>query len=265
MRIELHGRCAVISGSTGGIGYAVARGLAEAGAAVVITGREPERVEASVARLRAAVAGAGVSGVAADLSTPEGAATLIKAVPEADILVNNLGVFEWRGSFFELQDADWERLFQVNVMSGVRLSRHYARGMVERGWGRIQFVASESGVFIPTDMVHYGASKAAQLAVSRGLAETLAGTGVTVNAVLPGPTRTSGADEFFARLAREQGITPEQAEAEFVGRQRPTSLIQRMAQPEEVASMCVYLASPQASATTGAALRVEGGIIRTIA
>lgn len=265
MRIELNGKRAVISGSTSGIGYAVAQGLAAAGAAVVITGRESARVEASVASLRAEQPGAVVEGVAADLGTPDGVARLIEAVPEADILINNLGIFEWRGSFFELEDADWERMFEVNVMSGVRLSRHYAQCMKERGWGRIQFVASESGVLIPPDMVHYGASKAAQLAVSRGLAETLAGTGVTVNAVLPGPTRTTGADEFFARLAEEQGTTPEQAEMEFVARQRPTSLIQRMARPEEVASMCVYLASEQASATTGAALRVEGGIIRSIA
>jgi NAD(P)-dependent dehydrogenase (short-subunit alcohol dehydrogenase family) len=264
MHIQLDGKRAVISGSTSGIGYAIACGLAAAGARVVISGRDAERVEQSVASLLAEVPGADANGVAADLGTPAGAAQLIAAVPAADILINNLGIFEWRGSFFELADADWEHLFQVNVMSGVRLSRHYAQGMVAKGWGRIQFVASESGVLIPADMVHYGVSKAAQLAASRGLAETLAGTGVTVNSVLPGPTRTTGADDFFARLASEQGVSPERAEIEFVARQRPTSLIQRMARPEEVANMCVYLASEQASATTGAALRVEGGIIRAI-
>lgn len=262
MNIDLTGKHAVVSGSTAGIGYAIARGLAAAGATVVINGRTPARVEASVAQLKKEIPNADLQGVAADLGTAEGAAEFFKRVPRTDILINNLGIFEPK-PFFEIPDEDWERFFQVNVMSAVRLSRHYAPGMKERGWGRIQFLSSESGVQIPVEMVHYGVTKTALLAISRGLAETLAGSGVTVNAVLPGPTRSEGVGDFFAKLAGDQGKPVEELERAFVREHRPSSLIQRLATTEEVANMSVYLASQQASATTGAALRVDGGVVRS--
>ncbi|MBV8634119.1 MAG: SDR family oxidoreductase [Burkholderiaceae bacterium] len=262
MNIDLTGKHAVVSGSTAGIGYAIARGLAAAGATVVVNGRTPARVEAAVAQLRKEVPNAKLQGVAADLGTAEGAAEFFKQVPQTDILINNLGIFEPK-PFFEIPDEDWERFFQVNVMSAVRLSRHYAPGMKQRGWGRIQFLSSESGVQIPVEMVHYGVTKTALLAISRGLAETLAGSGVTVNAVLPGPTRSEGVGDFFAKLAGDQGKPVEELETAFVREHRPSSLIQRLATTEEVANMSVYLASKQASATTGAALRVDGGVVRS--
>ena len=263
MHIVLSGRTAVVTGSTAGIGLAIAIGLARAGAHVVITGRTQARVDQAMAELRSQVPGATLTGVAGDLGTSEGAAHLIQQVPDADILVNNLGIFEPKG-FFDIPDEDWQRFFEVNVLSGVRLSRHYAQGMAKRGWGRIQFVSSESGVQIPPEMVHYGVTKTAQLAVSRGLAETLAGTGVTVNAILPGPTRSEGVGDFFGKIAAEQGVPLEQVERDFIQTHRPTSLIQRLATVEEVANLAVYLASEQASATTGASLRVDGGVVRSI-
>ena len=262
MKIDLSSKHAVVSGSTAGIGYAIARGLAEAGATVVINGRTAARVDAAIAQLKKDVPHAKPQGVAADLGTAEGAAAFIKQVPSTDILVNNLGIFEPK-PFFEIPDEDWERFFQVNVMSAVRLSRHYAPGMKERGWGRIQFLSSESGVQIPVEMVHYGFTKTALLAISRGLAETLAGSGVTVNAVLPGPTRSEGVGDFFAKMAGDQGKPTEELETAFVREHRPSSLIQRLATTEEVANMSVYLASEQASATTGAAMRVDGGVVRS--
>jgi NAD(P)-dependent dehydrogenase (short-subunit alcohol dehydrogenase family) len=262
MNIDLSSKHAVVSGSTAGIGYAIALGLARAGAAVVVNGRTSARVEAAVAQLKKEVPSAKVQGVAGDLGTTEGAAAFVKQVPKTDILINNLGIFEPK-PFFEIPDADWERFFQVNVMSAVRLSRHYAPGMKERGWGRIEFLSSESGVQIPVEMVHYGVTKTALLAVSRGLAETLAGTGVTVNAVLPGPTRSEGVADFFEKMAGDQDASTAELEAAFIREHRPTSLIKRLATTEEVANMCVYLASEQASATTGAALRVDGGVVRS--
>jgi len=263
MQIHLASRTAIVSGSTAGIGFAIAKGLAGTGAHVVVNGRTQARVDEAVASIKQSVPGAQLTGVVADLGTAEGAETLIAAVPEADILVNNLGIFEPK-PFFEIPDADWQRFFEVNVMSGVRLARHYAQGMAKRGWGRIQFVSSESGVQIPVEMVHYGVTKTAQLAVSRGLAETLAGTGVTVNAILPGPTRSEGVNEFIGKIAEGRGVPAEQVEKEFIATERPSSLIKRLATVDEVANLAVYLASEQASATTGAAVRVDGGVVRSI-
>lgn len=263
MRIDLSGRRAVVSGSTAGIGFAIAKGLAAVGAVVVLNGRDEARVSEAVARLRGEVAGADVTGIAADLGTAKGVAAFVAQVPETDILVNNLGIFDPK-PFADIADSEWERFFQVNVMSGVRMSRHYMQGMASRGWGRIVFISSESGVNIPVEMIHYGMTKTAQIAISRGLAETLAGTGVTVNAVLPGPTRSEGVIEFLGKMAGEGGRSQEEIEAGFIAEHRPTSLIKRLATVEEVANMVVYVCSPQASATNGAALRVEGGLLRGI-
>jgi NAD(P)-dependent dehydrogenase (short-subunit alcohol dehydrogenase family) len=264
MEIKFAKRRAIVTGSTAGIGLAIATGLASSGAQVVVTGRTQARVDAAIKSVSRHARGAQVAGFAADLGTRRGAEQLMERVPEADILINNLGIFEPK-SFFEIPDEDWHRFFEVNVLSGVRLSRYYAQGMVKRGWGRIQFISSESGLQIPAEMVHYGVTKTAQLAVSRGLAESLSGTGVTVNAVLPGPTRSEGVGDFFAKIAKDKGVAQEKIEEEFIATHRPSSLIGRLATPEEVANLCVYLASEQASATTGAAMRVDGGVVRSIA
>jgi NAD(P)-dependent dehydrogenase (short-subunit alcohol dehydrogenase family) len=205
-----------------------------------------------------------VEGVAADLATAAGVAAFVARVPAADILVNNLGIFEPK-AFAEITDADWQHFFDANVMSGIRMSRHYLPGMVAKGWGRVVFISSESGLQIPAEMIHYGMTKTAQLAISRGLAESVAGTGVTVNAVLPGPTRSDGVVDFFAKLAKEKGVPTSALEKEFVDTHRPSSLIKRIASVEEVANMVVYTCSREASATTGAALRVDGGVVRSIA
>ena len=250
--------------STGGIGLAIASGLAQAGARVTVVGREQARVDQAVAAVNRASGRDDASGLVADPGTASGCKAITDALPDVDILVNNLGIYGAR-PFFEIDDAAWEEIFQVNVMSGVRLARHYAQGMQTRGWGRIQFISSESALNIPSEMVHYGVSKAALQGVSRGLAKVLAGSGVTVNAILPGPTRTEGAKAMMAQLAAERGVSPEQMEALFLQENRPSTLLRRFATPEEVASLCVYAASPQASGTTGAALRVEGGIVESIA
>lgn len=263
MKIDLKGKTAVVTGATHGIGHAIAQGLLEAGATVAINARSRDDVHAIVDTLRRTALSVEVRGVAADLGTPEGCAALAKAIPDVDILVNNVGIYEQR-DFFDTSDEDWQRMFDVNVMSGVRLARHYLRGMLERDWGRVVFISSESGLNIPAEMVHYGFTKAAQLAVSRGLAKLTRGTRVTVNAVLPGPTRTEGVERMLEAMARERNRSVEEVAAGFVREHRPSSIIQRLASPEEVAHMVVYACSPQASATNGAALRVEGGIVDTI-
>ena len=263
MNITLSGKRAVVSGSTSGIGYAIVAGLALAGAHVILNGREGGRVDEAVRRLKADIPEAAVEGIAADLGTADGVAAFLAKAPAVDILVNNLGIYEHK-PFFDIQDEDWESFFSINVLSGVRLSRHYLPGMIERGWGRIVFVSSESGVQIPVDMIHYGMTKTAQLAISRGLAELAAGSGVTVNAVLPGPTRSEGVGRLVADMARTQGKTEAEVEAAFFATARPSSLIKRFAEVEEVANLVVYACSEQASATTGAALRVDGGIVRSI-
>jgi NAD(P)-dependent dehydrogenase (short-subunit alcohol dehydrogenase family) len=264
MKIDLKGMTALVTGSTSGIGHAIARGLANAGADVVVNGRTQAKTDAAAAEIAKAVPGAKVRGVAADVSTAAGCKTLVAAQPEVDILINNAGIFEPKG-FFDIPDEDWSRFFEVNVMSGVRLSRAYMGGMLKRNWGRIVFISSESALNIPQEMIHYGMTKTAQLAVSRGLAEMTRGTAVTVNSVLPGPTISEGVEAFVKELARQNGQSLEEAAAQFVKQHRPTSLLQRFATVEEIANMVVYVASKEASATDGAALRAEGGIIQTIA
>ncbi|MGE5471591.1 MAG: SDR family NAD(P)-dependent oxidoreductase [Bacteroidota bacterium] len=263
MDLQISGKRALVSGSTKGIGFAIAVELAREGARVVINGRSPAGVAAAVERLRSLVGGAEVSGIAADLATPAGVAALVAAVPQVDILVNNLGIFDPK-PFADIPDSEWQRFFDTNVMSGVRLSRHYLPAMQAANWGRIVFISSESGINTPGEMVHYGMTKSAQLAVSRGLAQSCAGTGVTVNAVLPGPTRSEGVGEFFAKLAAEAGIPNEEMERRFFAEGRPSSILKRMIEPTEVAALVAYVCSPRAAATTGAALRVEGGIVSTI-
>jgi NAD(P)-dependent dehydrogenase (short-subunit alcohol dehydrogenase family) len=264
MNIDLSGKTAIVSGSTAGIGFAIARGLAQSGASVVVNGRTQAAVDKAVAALKNAIPRATIRGVAADLGTAQGCESLVKAEPSTDILVNNVGIFGPR-DFFEIPDAEWTRFFEVNVMSGVRLSRAYLPGMLERDWGRVVFLSSESGLNIPADMIHYGFTKTAYLSISRGLAKRAAGTGVTVNAVLPGPTLSEGVEGMLKGAAEKAGQSIEEAAKAFVKAQRPSSIIQRAATPEEVANMVVYVCSPQASATTGAALRVDGGVVDTIA
>ena len=263
MDLLLKGKRALVTGSTSGIGWASARELAAEGAHVVLSGRDPARLASAVARIQAEVAGAVVSGVVADLSTAAGCQQLLDGAGELDILVNNLGIFEPK-PFEQIGDEDWTRFFEVNVMSGVRLSRHHLPRMKARNWGRIVFISSESGICPPAEMVHYGMSTSAQLSVSRGLAETCIGTGVTVNSVLPGPTRTEGVGDFFATLARDAGQTLEQAEHDFFKFARPTSLLQRFIEPAEIAAMVTYVCSPRSAATNGAALHVEGGVVRSL-
>lgn len=263
MDFQINSKIALISGSTVGIGFAIATELAREGARVVINGRSQKSVDAAVSRLRSLVAGADVQGVAADLSTAEGCQILFDACPQADILVNNLGIFD-PVPFDAIPDSEWQRFFDVNVMSGVRLARHYLPAMKAANWGRVVFISSESGINTPGEMVHYGMTKSAQLAVSRGLAQSCAGTGVTVNAVLPGPTRSEGVGEFFGKLAAEAGISLDEMERRFFAEGRPTSIIKRMIDPAEVAALVAYVCSARAAATTGAALRVEGGIVSTI-
>jgi len=250
--MDLSGRTALVTGSTSGIGFATAEALLKAGATVVVNGRGRDRVDEAVAKLDG-----DVRGVAADIATAEGAAGLIEQVPDVDVLVNNAGIYGAQ-PVFEIDDAEWQRFFDTNVMSGVRLSRHYTPRMVERGWGRVIFVSSESSVFTPTEMVHYGMTKTAQLAVARGMAQAVKGTGVTVNSVLPGPTLTPGVEEFIRDRVGEGG------EAEFVRTERPTLLLGRLIRPHEVANLITYVASDLSSATTGAALRVDGGTAPTL-
>ncbi|GAA1815648.1 SDR family oxidoreductase [Actinomadura chokoriensis] len=262
MRIDLTGRTAFVSGSTQGIGRAIAAGLARSGATTVINGRSAGGVEEALRALRNELPGASLKGVAADVATAEGAEALAAAVPDVDILVNNLGIFEAR-PVLEIDDAEWRRYFEVNVLSGVRLARLYLPGMIDRGWGRVQFIASDSAVVIPEEMVHYGVSKTALLAVSRGYAKAAAGTGVTVNTVIAGPTHTGGVEDFVAGLVDAE-LPWDEAQRRFMAEHRPNSLLQRLIEPEEIANMVVYLSSEHASATTGGALRVDGGYVDAI-
>lgn len=260
MDLQLRGKTALVTGSTAGIGYAIARTLAAEGASVIVNGRGVERVSAAVAKLRSEAKGASVTGIAADVSRPEGVAEVVKNAPRVDILVNNMGIFEPR-EFAEIPDSEWMRFFDVNVMSGVRLSREYLRRMLERNWGRIVFISSESGLQIPKEMIHYGVTKTAQIALSRGLAELSAGTGVTVNSVLPGPTKSEGVEEFVDKLSAGQSF--EDFEKEFFRVHRSTSLLQRFATVDEVAPLVALVCSPLGAAINGAALRVEGGIVKS--
>lgn len=263
MDLELEGKRVLVTGSTAGIGFAAARLFAAEGAAVVVNGRTDERVDDALRRVRDAVPGSDVTGVTADVSTAAGCATIIARVPEADVLVNNVGIFEPK-PFEQITDADWLRFFETNVLSGVRLARHYITGMRARRWGRIVFVSSESAIQIPVEMIHYGVTKTAQLAVARGLAETTVGSGVTVNSVLPGPTASEGVGGFVRQLARERGVDLATMEREFFETARPSSLLKRFETPDEVAAMIVYVASGRAAGTNGAALRVDGGVVRSV-
>ncbi|NMG21892.1 SDR family NAD(P)-dependent oxidoreductase [Brasilonema bromeliae] len=280
MDLKLHGKSALVSASTAGIGFAIARGLAQEGASVIITGRSSERVEQAICALRSSVCAAPpkglaiakitqtnpeakISGVVADLAKKEGASQVFQQVPHIDILVNNLGVYEPK-AFSDITDEDWFNIFEANVLSGVRLSRHYLPKMLEPNWGRVIFISSESAIQIPVEMIHYGMTKTAQLAIARGLAQSTIGTQVTVNSVLAGPTRSEGVDDFVAKMAKDRGISPSEVEADFFKNVRPTSLIKRFATTDEVAAMVVYLSSPIASATNGAALRVDGGVVQSV-
>ncbi|WP_116423445.1 SDR family NAD(P)-dependent oxidoreductase [Pseudomonas citronellolis] len=260
MNFNLQDKLALVSGSTKGIGFAIVQGLAREGARVVLNGRSQASVDAALAKLRAAQPDARVEGFAGDLSQPSVIAELVGRYPQVDVLVNNLGIFDPK-PFAEIPDEDWERFLQVNLLSGVRLSRAYLPGMKQRNWGRVVFISSESGVQIPVEMIHYGVTKTAQLGLSRGLAEDCAGTGVTVNAVLPGPTHSEGVDEFVGKLSGGQPFA--EFEAEFFRSARPSSLLKRFTTPEEVANLVVYVCSEASSATNGAALRADGGVVRS--
>ena len=259
--LGLKGKLALVSGSTAGIGYAIAEALVREGARVIVNGRTQPAVDAAIAKLNGIAKGSALP-FAADLSTAAAATDVARRYPDVEIVINNLGIFEPK-DFLDITDDEWMRFFEVNVLSGVRLARLYLPVMKRKNWGRIIFISSESGVQIPPEMIHYGVTKTAQLAVSRGLAESLTGTGITVNCVLPGPTRSRGVEDFVEALAKREGKTFAQFETEFFQKVRPTSLIKRFAKPEEVATMVAYVASPLASATTGAALRVDGGVVKS--
>lgn len=263
MDLAIDGKRALVTGSTAGIGFATAEVLAREGAHVIVNGRTQRRVDEALSKLRSKLSGTRLEGIAADVSGAEGCARIINAYPELDILVNNMGIFEPK-PFEEISDADWMRFFESNVMSGIRLSRHYVRGMRQRNWGRIVFVSSESGLQIPVEMIHYGVTKTAQIAVARGLAESLAGTNVTVNSVLPGPTASEGVVGFVASLAASSGRSTAQIEKEFFQKVRPSSVLQRFEDPAEIGAFIAFVCSTRASATTGAALRADGGVVRAI-
>jgi NAD(P)-dependent dehydrogenase (short-subunit alcohol dehydrogenase family) len=257
MDLQLSDKLAVVSGSTAGIGYAIAEALAKEGARVVVNGRTQAAVTEAVSKI-----GHGAVGFAGDLSNAAKASELARKFPDVDILVNNLGIFEPK-PFEEIPDEDWRRFFDVNVLSGVRLARAFLPGMKRRNWGRIIFISSESAIQIPAEMIHYGMTKTAQLAVSRGLAESLAGTRITVNCVLPGPTQSRGVNDFVEQMAKANNMSVEQVQKDFFARVRPTSLLKRFITPEEVGSFVAFVASPLAAATNGAALRVDGGVLKS--
>ncbi len=263
MDLQVNGKRALITGSTVGIGFAIAMALAEEGAEVIVNGRSEEKVSEAKRRIAAKISKAKIVGVAADLSSSDGVTRITEAFPDIDILVNNVGIFEPR-AFEQTPDANWLKFFEVNVMSGVRLSRYYLPQMKDRNWGRIIFISSESAANIPAEMIHYGVTKTAQVALARGLAETTVGTGITVNSVLPGPTLSEGVGTFIQQLAQEQDIAIEEVEKQFFQNTRPSSLIKRFIQPEEVASLVAYICSPLSAATNGSALRVDGGVVRSI-
>jgi NAD(P)-dependent dehydrogenase (short-subunit alcohol dehydrogenase family) len=263
MDLHLKDKTAFVSGSTAGIGFATAKRLLQEGATVIINGRTRQSIDQAIQELRSQIPGANVSGIPADFSKAEDVDRLIKALPVIDILVNNAGIFEPK-AFTDIPDEDWFRFFEVNVMSGVRLSRAIFPGMLERNWGRIIFISSESAVLIPTEMIHYGMTKSAQIAVSRGLAELTKGTGVTVNTILPGPTRSKGVGGFLDDLAKNGNTSVDQVEKDFFINIRPSSLLNRFASVEEIADTIVYFSSPLAAATNGAAIRAEGGLVRSI-
>ncbi|MBE9042043.1 SDR family NAD(P)-dependent oxidoreductase [Oscillatoriales cyanobacterium LEGE 11467] len=261
MDLQLTDKLALVTGSTGGIGFAIAQTLVAEGASVIVNGRSQSSVDDAVAKMRSTATGE-VMGLAADLSSTEGVDLATEKYPQIDILVNNLGIYEAK-PFLEITDEDWQKIFTVNVMSGVRLSRTYLPKMLAKNWGRIIFISSESGVQIPTEMIHYGMTKSAQIAVSRGLAELTTNTEVTVNSILPGPTKSKGVKDFIEKMAKQKNTTVEEVEKEFFAQNRPTSILQRFAETTEVANLVAYVASPLASATNGAALRVEGGILKS--
>ena len=263
MDLQLKAKTALVTGSTAGIGFAIASALAREEASVVITGRTQERVDNATESIRAEIHDAKISGIAADLATPDGISKCIQDAPTVDVLVNNLGVYEPK-PFEQITDNDWHAIIETNFMSGVRLSRHYLPQMKAANWGRIIFISSESAVNIPVEMIHYGVTKAMQVALARGLAETTAGTAVTVNSVLAGPTRSEGVEKFIADMAKTKNVTPDDIEKEFFRTARPGSLLQRFATADEVAALVAFVASPLSSATNGAALRAEGGVLRSI-
>lgn len=263
MDLQLKNKTAFISGSTAGIGYAIAESLLKEGVNVIINGRSQETINTAIAQLKKDTGNDSVSGIAADFSNAEEVNKLIESLPDVDILVNNAGIFEPK-AFEEISDEDWFRFFEVNVMSGIRLSRSLFPKMLAKNWGRIIFISSESAVFIPDEMIHYGMTKTAQLGVSRGLAELSKGTNVTVNSILPGPTKSKGVGGFIEDLAKKGNISIVEVEEDFFKNMRPTSLIQRFLDVSEIANAVTYYVSPLASGTNGAAIRVEGGLIRSI-
>jgi NAD(P)-dependent dehydrogenase (short-subunit alcohol dehydrogenase family) len=263
MDLGLKGKIAAVSGSTAGIGFAIAAALAEEHATVVVNGRTEARVNAAIDSIRRRSPSSAVSGVAADLGTASGVEVFLKRVPDVDVLVNNLGIFEPK-PFAEIPDADWFRFFEVNVFSGVRLTRHYLPGMLKKNWGRIIFISSESAQNIPAEMIHYGMTKTAQVAIARGLAESVAGTGITVNSVLAGPTASEGVGTFVEKMAKERGISKEEIEKQFFANIRPSSLLKRFATPEEVAAVVAFVASAKSATMNGSAVRAEGGVVRSI-
>jgi len=263
MDLDLKGKIALVTGSTAGIGFAIAKRLASEGAEVIVNGRTDERVREAVAKIEKEIRDAKIRGIAADLGNADGGDKVVREASHVDVLVNNVGIFEPK-PFEKITDADWEKFFAVNVMSGVRLSRAYLPAMKQRNWGRIVFISSESGLQIPAEMIHYGMTKTAQLAIARGLAETCEGTNVTVNSVLPGPTASEGVTEFVSSLATQQKMSPAEFEKEFFKNARPSSILKRFIEPDEIANVVAFVCSPLASAINGAAVRADGGVVRAI-